>query len=316
MKILTAINQYIDYRKSLGECFEDGAGILRFFVRSMGAEINFSEIKLESVSKFLVGKKLVITASWHNKYRALRGFYRYAISRGYTTASPLPLVTPKLPPRFVPYIYSVHELRALFGACFQYPIIRKQLDPYMLQTLLVLLYGTGLRIREAIRLTLADVDLGQALLIIRGTKFYKTRFVPIGQPLIEVLQRYLALRQQGRYSQDPESPFFVGRNGKAVNQDTIGRAFQIIRAKVNVRRSDGASCQPRLHDLRHTFAVHRLTACYKEGSDVQRLLPVLSIYMGHSSLAATTTYLTMTPALLEEAGRLFEQYAFKEASHD
>ena len=134
--------------------------------------------------------------------------------------------------------------------------------------------------------------------------------------MTQVLQQYAAWHQRERYSQNPESPFFIGRNGKAVNQDAIEGAFQIIREKAGMRRTDGASYQPRIHDLRHTFAVHRLTAWYKEGADVQRLLPVLSVYLGHTWLAATSTYLTMTPTLLEEAGRRFEQYAFKETSHD
>lgn len=316
MRLYTAVNQYIAYRRSLGGGFKTDGSILDAFVRAMGQGTALADVKPESVSKYLAGKASVITTHWHRKYIALRWFYRYALSRGYIGISPLPVAIPKQPQSFVPYIYNTKELRALFDACFNYQKIKRGLEPYMVRTLLLLLYGAGLRIREAISLTLADVDLGQALLTIRETKFRKTRLVPLGKQLTQILLEYAAQRQRENYSQNPDVPFFVGRNGKAIKKGTIQKAFRHIRKKAGIRRTDGARYQPRLHDLRHTFAVHRLTAWYKQGADVQRLLPVLSVYMGHVCLSSTSTYLTMTPTLLEEAGRRFEQYAFKEASHD
>jgi site-specific recombinase XerD len=87
----------------------------------------------------------------------------------------------------------------------------------------------------------------------------------------------------------------------------------MVRSHLDMRRHDGAYFQPRLHDLRHTFAVHRLVAWYRQGADVQVLLPKLSTYLGHIHLAETQHYLTMTPDLLREAGRRFESYAALEA---
>ena len=182
--------------------------------------------------------------------------------------------------------------------------------------LLLILYGAGLRLGEAINLTLADVDLSQALLIIRGTKFNKTRLVPLGAQLTQSLSQYAIQRQQDGHSQNPQTPFFIGNNGKAIKKVTFQAVFALIREKAGVRRTDHDRFHPRLHDLRHTFAVHRLMEWYKEGADVQKWLPVLSVYLGHTQLAATSVYLTMTPALLEEAGRRFQNYAFKEDSHD
>ena len=112
------------------------------------------------------------------------------------------------------------------------------------------------------------------------------------------------------------APFFISRDGRAIHQCTIEDIFQRIRGKADIRRTDGARYQPRLHDLRHTFAVHRLIAWYKQGADVQKWLPVLSVYLGHTYLAATSVYLTMTPTLLDQANRRFQQYAFPEVSHD
>lgn len=316
MRLYTAVNQYIAYRQSLGGGFRTDGPTLNAFAREMGQGVALADVNLESVSKYLAGTTPVITTNWHRKYYALHGFYRYALSRGYIKTSPLPVAIPKRPPPFVPYIYNAKELRALFDACLSYQKHKVRLEPYMVRTLLLLLYGAGLRIREAISLTLADVDLSQALLIIRETKFRKTRLVPIGKQLDQILLQYATQRQRENYSQNPDAPFFIGRNGKAVKKITIEYAFNLIRKKAGIRRTDGGRFQPRLHDLRHSFAVHRLTTWYKQGADVQRLLPVLSVYMGHVCLSSTSTYLTMTPALLEEAGRRFEQYAFKEVPHD
>ena len=315
MRLRIAVNQYIAYRKSLGADFTDNSIKLNAFVRAMGEKANFADIKPESVSKYLAGTTPAITINWHRKYYALHVFYQYALSRGYIKTSPLPVAIPKQPPPFVPYIYNTGELRALFDACLGYQKKKGRLKPYTIRTLLLLLYGTGLRLSEAISLTLADVDLSQALLTIREAKFHKTRLVPLGKQLAQILIEYAAWRQKEKYHLNPEAPFFIGRNGKTVNDYNIQDAFELIRKKAGVRRTDGYQ-QPRLHDLRHTFAVHRLTAWYKQGADVQRLLPALSVYMGHVCLLSTSTYLTMTPMLLEEAGRRFEQYAFKEANHD
>ena len=316
MKLRTAINQYISYHKTLGERFRTDDKTLDTFVHEIGENASLADVKAESVIKYLAGTTPTITTTWHRKYYALHGFYKYALSRGYAQASPLPLTIPKPPPPFVPYIYSVRELRALFDTCFSYQKHKGRIEPYMIRTLLLLIYGTGLRLTEAISLTLADVDLTQALLTIRETKFYKTRIVPMGKQLTRILLDYATWRKQEKYSIDTKAPFFVGRNGKAVNGYNVQDAFELIRRKAGILRTD-TSQQPRLHDLRHTFAVHRLTAWYKQGADVQSLLPVLSVYMGHVRISSTSTYLTMTPTLLEEAGRRFEQYAFKkEESHD
>jgi site-specific recombinase XerD len=228
----------------------------------------------------------------------------------------LPIVIPKKPQSLIPYIYSTKELSSLLDASLSYQKKRSGFEPYMVRTLLLLLYGAGLRISEAINLTLADVNLPQSLLTIRETKFYKTRLVPTGAQLTKSLSQYVQQRQTSRYPSNLEAPFFVGRNGKAVKRCVFQGTFRRICKKAGVERTDAGRYHPRLHDLRHTFAVHRLTAWYKEGANVQKLLPVLSVYLGHARLSSTSIYLTMTPALLEEAGRLFQRYAFQEETHE
>ena len=199
MRLRTAVNQYITYRRSLGEGFVNNELKLNAFVHTIGEKDRFTDVKTESVSKYLAGTSPVITTNWHAKYYALHGFYKYAISRGYTKTSPLPAVIPKRPAPFVPYIYSIKELRAIFDACLNYQINKGELKPYTVRTLLLILYGTGLRVSEALSLKISDVDFRKHLLIIRETKFHKTRLVPIGKELSHALLEYASRRRRWKF---------------------------------------------------------------------------------------------------------------------
>ena len=114
-----------------------------------------------------------------------------------------------------------------------------------------------------------------------------------------------------KQSQSLNAHFFIGKNNQPLNLYTVEGIFQRIREKAGIMRNDGATYQPRLHDLRHTFAVHRLISWYKGNKNVQQLLPILSVYMGHKYLAHTSVYLTMTDDVLQEAKKCFERYAIK-----
>jgi integrase/recombinase XerD len=310
MRLDAAITQYIAYRKTLGECFHVNANILKSFYRGVGGETPIIDISSDHVDRFLYGTGPV-TASWHVRYNALFGFYNYALSHDLVANSPLPIIKPKRPQPFVPYIYTQEELRRLLAATSSYQRNRGLLEPNMVRVVLLLLYGAGLRISEALSLKLADVDLGQRVLTIRDSKFFTSRLVPLGTSLNEQLLQYAAHRQQAGHAQDDTAPFFLKRNGKGVSVSNMAYAFQRIRVVAGIKRTDGARYQPRIHDLRHTFTVHRLTSWYREGKDVQRLLPQLSVYLGHRHLAATSVYLTMTPELLEQASQRFEHYALE-----
>jgi site-specific recombinase XerD len=255
-----------------------------------------------------------VTRFWQRKHEALSGFYRFAIARGYATHSPLPRIVPRPLKEFVPYIYSREELGRLLDATDAIDHPRSSIDPDTYRTLLLLLYGAGLRISEALALTLADVDLTEGILHIRESKFYKTRMVPLSADLIQVLTRYVSKHR--RNSAQLDSPFLLSRQGDAVTRQTAENAFCRLRIRAGVLRNDACPRhQPRLHDLRHAFTVHRLVSWYRTGADVQRLLPHLSTYLGHVHIAATQRYLTLTPELLREASLRFERYAM-EPSHE
>jgi len=207
------------------------------------------------------------------------------------------------------------EIRRLLKAIPAYQRYPGRLEPSTLRAILLALYGAGLRRGEALGLSVADVDLANSLLTVRDTKFFKSRLVPIGPDLTKVLSDYARWRSDNYPSVNARSSFFIGRQGRKIHRWTLQDAFEQLREYAGVRRADGGRYQPRLHDLRHTFAVHRLTAWYRQGADVQRLIYHLSIYLGHARLSHTQVYLTMTPELLQRAGTLFEQYARREGRH-
>lgn len=309
MNLQVLIEQYIAYRQSLGEKRRPNC-TLRAFGRFIGSDVKIADVSPERVNSFLAGAG-PITLTWHIKLSGLRTFYQYAISRGYAVKAPLPTIVPKRPPAFVPYIYSQKELRRLLQAAkgFNRPLC---LEPGTLHLMLLVLYATGLRVQELVDLDRADVNVTDCLMKVRQSKFGKTRLVPFGLQLQKSLFEYAKRRP----AVVGDAPFFSTRGCGRVKPDTLQHNYRILCDQVGVRRIDGARYQPRLHDLRHTFAVHRVTSWYRQGADVQKLLPVLSVYLGHVHIRATQVYLSMTPELLEEANNRFEQYTLKEICHD
>ena len=176
-------------------------------------DITLADVQPAPVLAFLAGKGPV-TRFWHRKHEVLIGFYRFAIARGYCTVSPLPTLVPKRPPAFVPYIYSHDELRRLLEATSlcEHPCCKVRAHTF--RALILLLYGAGLRISEALALTLNDVNLSTALIQIRETKFYKTRLVPIGPDLVRALTHYASQRKKDHSAQS-DSPLLCLPYGKS-----------------------------------------------------------------------------------------------------
>lgn len=262
------------------------------------------------ISRFLV-RDGMSDHTMRRKYRVLSGLFRFAVTRHLLRASPMP----ERPRRrghsyFTPYIYSEAELKRLLAAVPAVTGPRFLTDADTLHTLLLLLYGAGLRRGEGLRLQLEDVDMTQSLIHIRRTKFFKTRIVPMGASLNAVIRAFVARRGNG----DSQGTLFIKRDGTPLSYSTIGTTFRRLCTIAGIRRDGGARDQPRLHDLRHSAAVHRVTAWYRCDADLNDLLPKLATYLGHKDLSGTQRYLTMTQELLTEASRRFEQFAGGEPS--
>ena len=310
MNTSDVITIYLAARRAQGVQIRSGARALRQFARETG-DRPLHDVTQQAVITFLHGHG-ALSASWMAKFRLLAGLYRFALTRGYVTASPLPEMKPKLPPPQTPYVYSHDELQRLLDstAVVASPLSRLQAMTY--RTLLLILYGAGLRISEAIGLTVADVDIAEHVLSVRNTKFYKTRLVPIGPQLTSALAAYYEKRSTLPMMKNRDSAFLCARTGCCLAYPEVITHFQRIRSAAGIVCPPGELRPPRLHDLRHTAAVHRVVAWYRSGKDVQHLLPHLATYLGHANIASTQRYLHMTPELLQEASRRFAAYALHE----
>lgn len=314
MKLFHVANKYITFKQSVGMHFQSEARILKSFCRAMG-DIDITEVKPASILAFISGNGPV-TSFWHGKFTILRGFYRFAITRNYINFSPLPTTIPKRPESFSPYIYTTDELRRLLASTDILASPLNPLRPTTFRTLLLTLYSTGIRISEALYLTLKDVNLLDSLITVRDSKFFKSRLVPIGPILTKTLEIYVSKRRQLPLPAGENSPLFVTRTGNTLCYDIVNDVWQILRKHANIHREDECRYQPRIHDLRHTSAVHRLVAWYREGADVQHMLPLLSTYLGHLNINGTQHYLSIIPELRNEALRRFERYALSEVNHE
>lgn len=208
--------------------------------------------------------------------------------------------------RLVPHIYTRKEVRQIMAAARRIGP-SGSLRPVVVAALVGLLYTTGLRIGEALRLTLADVDLKRRVLSIRETKFKKSRYVPLSSSTVAQLYAYLRRRHRTGMSVSVDAPFFINRRGKRFGQTAFTTAFLEIIRRLNIRGPKGKA-GPRVHDFRHSFAVNRLLAWYREGANLSAKLPLLSTYLGHTTVTCTEVYLHATAQLLENVGRRFRAH--------
>jgi integrase/recombinase XerD len=209
--------------------------------------------------------------------------------------------------RPTPYIYTEAQIAALMNEANALQPAGS-LRPHTYATLIGLLASCGLRPGEAVRLRDADVELDShpPRLVIRETKFRKTRLVPVDASTAEALRRYAATRKHLGLA-DLSPSFFVSEAGFPLAYSTVGRTFHGIISRLAIRTTAG-SHGPNLRCLRHTFAVRRMLDWYERGLDVNKHLPHLSVYMGHTKPKHTYWYLTATPDLLSKAGSRFESY--------
>ncbi|MFC1602212.1 tyrosine-type recombinase/integrase [Pseudomonadota bacterium] len=208
--------------------------------------------------------------------------------------------------RLTPHIYSDQEILQLLEAADSLPP-KQGLRPVTMHCLLGLLAATGLRVSEALRLSQNDVNLSQGLLLVRQTKFRKTRYVPLHSTVCEALRNYANFRDQ-RLPLIQDTAFFLLDNGCAFRYWQALYAFHCILSQLGWNTCT-SNRRPRLYDLRHTFACRRLLTWYEEGVDVNQLMPLLATYLGHVKVTYTYWYLTGIPALMTVVAARFEHQA-------
>jgi integrase/recombinase XerD len=240
---------------------------------------------------------------WRVRLAAVRPFAGYLapLIPG-TEVPPRGLLPGPVSRRAVPYLYSPAEVTALMTAAGK---IRTPLRAATYQTLIGLLAATGMRVGEAIGLDRGDLDAERGLLTIRGAKFGKSRQLPLHPSALAALAGYAQLKDRERPR--PASPaFFVSVTGTRLIYKNVHCTFRRLAGAAGLRPRS-AACRPRIHDLRHAFAVAALARWYADGGDVAARLPLLSTWLGHADPAGTYWYLTGTPELLALAAARLDQ---------
>ena len=231
---------------------------------------------------------------WSHRLGAARGFARYLKTIDPAAEIPPAGVWPATAPRRQPVILADGDIARLIQAA---GTLNPPLRAATFEAMLGLIAATGLRLGEAIGLDRADADLEGGLLTIRGTKSGLDRLVPLHPTAAAALAGYARRRDQ-LCPEAATTRFFVSAAGAPVGARAADRAFAQLTAGLGLRTADR---QPRIHDLRHTFAVRQLLAWHRDGADVNAKMPVLSAYLGHVSPAGTYWYLTAVPELMELA---------------
>lgn len=201
-----------------------------------------------------------------------------------------------------PYIYTEEEVERLLATARGFPSPRAPLRPLTLYTMLILAYCAGLRLGEIVRLKLRDVDLTDSSIEICDTKFFKSRRLPLSSTAMADLSAYLKARRRAGAPLDPESSVFC-HNRRGYRYSTTGHLLYRVIRRARILTKSGKP--PRVHDLRGTFAVHRLTSWYQDSIQPESRLPYLAAYLGHRDINSTLVYLTMTEELLDRANQRF-----------
>ena len=299
-----AVQEYLTLRRGLGFKLHDaGTGLLKFV--TFMEQLRASSITTQAALTWAQQPSTVQPAEWARRLSAVRGFARYRSATDPRTEIPPEGLLPYRPKRARPYLYSDQEIRSLLRAALTLSG-RDGLRPWTYHCLFGLLSVAGLRLGEARHLELQDVDLRAAVLTIRGAKFGKSRLVPLHASTRHVLADYLARRARCWARRPVSSYVFVSNRGNRLDNGTIHRTFYTVSRQIGLR-GPSQSHGPRLHDLRHRFAVTTLLRWYRAGEDAERRLPILSAYLGHVHVSDTFWYLSAWPELMREAMRRLER---------
>ncbi len=301
------IHEYVNMRRNLGFKLDKAAHALLDFATFMEQQAA-SYITQELALAWAQQPENVQPSHWAQRLGYVRGFARYRNSSDPRTQIPAQGLLPFKPKRARPYLYSDEEIKSLLSAALNMPHHYESgaLQPWVYYCLFGLLSVSGLRLGEARNLKLEDVDLEAAVITIKNAKFGKDRLIPLHASTCTVLADYIARRQRHWADRPVSAYLFISSLGNRLDNSLIHRAFYALSRQIGLR-GESDSHGPRLHDFRHRFATNTLLNWYRSDQDPERLLPVLSAYLGHVHVADTQWYLESSPELMREAMNRLEQ---------
>jgi site-specific recombinase XerD len=295
----------------LNRKYRADAEVLRLFDRYVHARDikGWSAIDSTAIDDFLKSRPRVSARSYNHLLGTVHRFFAFAVMQQWIQGNPV-TASPRLETATrIPYLFDLNAARRLLAVARSLP--ERSMARYrglVYETIFALLYGLGLRVGEVVRLRLADVDFTHDLLFIRESKFRKTRIVPVGPKLAQRLKRYVQERHGGNPA--PELPLFSFTKRGCIHEATISQAFHTLLPRLQPHIAPGVS-PPRLHDVRHSFAVATLLRWYRQGINPNCRLIHLSTFLGHVDPNSSAVYLTITEELLQQAAQRFQVLAAK-----
>jgi site-specific recombinase XerD len=305
------IRRFVAHKRALGRRFDVEEKTLRLLdsylveqdISSMG------EVTPETIEAFLASRPRKRPRSYNHLLCTVRRLFDWLLDQGTVEQSPVQVKPRRQTSQRIPFIFCVATARRLLETARALPDnARAPMRGRTYHAIFAILYGLGLRVSEVCRLRVADVDFDRQLLVIRETKFYKSRLVPFGRRMSALLEDYIRANTKRSGTLCPEAPLFSFTDRGEISPGTVSQTFHALLPSLGLEVPPGCA-PPRLHDLRHSFAVGTLLRWYRSGVDPAERLLGLATFLGHVDVASTATYLNITPALFHEANRRFEAFA-------
>lgn len=299
------IQTLINLRQLSGTDYHSQAQLLGYFDRFLIEQgVQQPRITAELCDRYQQELARLAPRSQSNRFCVVRQLCKYLARTDPLSYIPEPMRSPSSRQAHRPYIFAHEQVGAMLAAASGLPP-PQSLRPHTYRTLLGLLYSTGIRIGEACALNIeAFLALEQRLYIAEG-KFRKSRWIVLSDSTTRALEQYLD-RRMGEEPNAPDAPLLLNERSQRLSHPTVYSTYRRLLAKCDITWTRRAG--PRIHDLRHTFAVHRLLAWYRDGKDVNARLPALATYMGHVDISCTQVYLQPTAELLGEVDRRFHDH--------
>jgi integrase len=310
-----AVEGFLEHKRAIGRKYHSEQAELRLLLRFAEQRriVRLDRLTPAVVDDFLASRPRSRPRSFNHLRGVVASLSDWAVSQGLLTRSPLRTTRRPVSADRAPFLFEPDQARQLLEAAAVLPDNPRaaQRGPTY-HAVFALCYGLGLRAGEACRLRVGDIDTDSRVLIVVGGKFGKSRLVPHGPRIGELIAAQLERRRAGGRMLEYDTPLFSFDGRRPITPCTASQVFHRLVATLNLPVPDGVR-PPCLHSLRHSFAVGTLLRWYRDGLDPSARLFQLATFMGHVDPTSTAVYLTITPVLLEEANRRFEAFAQPES---
>jgi len=302
------ISRYLELQWALGKGFDAERRILESFDQCL-TERRAADVDAENFTAWCMSKQHLASGVRRNHMRIVRNFCLYRRRSDPTCFVPDLQLFPANHQPLQPYIFTAAQIAQLIQAADQLePLPLSPIRPQVYRLAIVLLYTTGLRRGELLRLKIDDYDCRQQSLFVCQSKFHKSRHLPLSVDTAQEIATYLDVRRQHHLPLFPDTPLIwnCGQNGKVYSGGGLGQGLRALFRYLSIRTPDGRL--PRTHDIRHSFAVNVLLRWYRTGADIRAKLPLLATYMGHVSIVSTERYLHFVDELASHASDRFDTH--------